>query len=81
MQSHIRNAGLRKDLVRIPPLRKDFIQASRLAEALDVLPRGSADVVQSSRLHYLDQVAAGVVKDRNSDVAHFCRLHRKSYAQ
>ena len=34
----------------------------------------------SLRLHYLDQVAAGVVKDCNSDVGQFCWLHSKSDA-
>ena len=46
METRVRKAGLTTGLLRMPPLRKVLIQSSRIAVALNALPRGSADVLR-----------------------------------
>ena len=74
MESRIRNARQRNGLIRIPPLRKAFIQASRLAVALNVFPRGSADV-----LRLMDRTANALVAGGEAGVFTplYCFLARK----
>lgn len=52
------------------------------ANAGEIAPASQGEQPRQSplRLHQLDQVATGVVEDRNGDVAHFCWLHREIHA-